>query len=402
MIDAIKNVGVVGLGVMGFDIAFLYAMKGYRTLAYDASKPAMEALSNRRENVIERLRRRNRISDTEVENVRKGLIPAPDIESMATVDLVTEAVSEVADTKVAVYEALKGAGFSGVLTTNTSSLTRARLLSNEPYQRENFASTHFFNPVLYTQMVEVVKGDMEKASFEATIVFLASLGRKPVETRDISGFVSNSLLMYYAVMALWLLQRGAGIEAVDQTAKQMRLLPPLTSFDSWKPSIVEDVTKVMFQLRGDRFLRSSTLLSTLARGNPAFYIDQKANPEIYRKIGVSRSPIEDATIQRALKASIYIGAARVVELGEDPAKVEVIAVEGIKIPNGPLKEIDEIGARAVLEDLKSINREVVDNELTAPALLTAMAEQNQTFFYKERPNPWVSLFLERQRSHASH
>ena len=76
-------------------------------------------------------------------------------------DLVTEAVSENAKTKLAVYQALREAGFAGILTTNTSSLARATLLAGGVYDREKFALTHFFNPVLYTQMVEVVKGDME-------------------------------------------------------------------------------------------------------------------------------------------------------------------------------------------------------------------------------------------------
>jgi 3-hydroxyacyl-CoA dehydrogenase len=41
MSHPIKATGVVGLGVMGFDIAFLYAAKGYETLVYDASAAAM-------------------------------------------------------------------------------------------------------------------------------------------------------------------------------------------------------------------------------------------------------------------------------------------------------------------------------------------------------------------------
>ena len=44
MIDTIRTVGVLGLGVMGFDIAFLYAQKGYPTLVYDTSEAAMQNL----------------------------------------------------------------------------------------------------------------------------------------------------------------------------------------------------------------------------------------------------------------------------------------------------------------------------------------------------------------------
>ena len=75
MTDAIKSTGVIGLGVMGFDIAFLYAQKGYRTLVYDAAEAAMNNLAARRDQTIERLKRRNRITEAEAENVRNR--PSP-------------------------------------------------------------------------------------------------------------------------------------------------------------------------------------------------------------------------------------------------------------------------------------------------------------------------------------
>jgi len=48
MSNEIERVGVVGLGVMGFDIAFLYAMKGFHTAVFDASPAAMDSLEERR------------------------------------------------------------------------------------------------------------------------------------------------------------------------------------------------------------------------------------------------------------------------------------------------------------------------------------------------------------------
>jgi 3-hydroxybutyryl-CoA dehydrogenase len=389
MIDGIDKAGIVGLGVMGFDIAFLYAMRGCQTLVYDASKAAMDSLTGRSEQTMERLKRRNRISDGEIENVRNGLIAAARLEELARMDLVTEAVSESAKTKLAVYQALREAGFAGILTTNTSSLTRVTLLAGGVYDRDKFALTHFFNPVLYTQMVEVVKGDMEATSFETMVSFLKGLGREPVETKDISGFVSNSILMYYAVMALQLVQCGARIEDVDQAAKELRLLPPFISFDSWKPSIVEDVTRVMFELRGDEFLRSSKLLTALAKDNPKFYIDQKPNAQIYQRIETPKRAINAENIKRALTTVIHIASARVAELGESPSTVDFIATEGIKIPQAPLKEIDNLGSVAVLQELAEINYEMPEVSLNPPQLLTSMAGEGQTFYKDDQPNPWL-------------
>jgi 3-hydroxyacyl-CoA dehydrogenase len=402
MADTPRKIGVVGLGVMGFDISFLYAMKGFQTAVYDASKAAMDSLGDRKEQTIERLQKRNRISDAEAKSVRRLLLRSVDLGGLAHMDLITEAVSENARIKLGVYRALRDAGFSGILTTNTSSVTRATLLAGDDYDRRKFVLTHFFNPVLYTQMVEVVKGDMEASHGDAVISFLKEIGRQPIATRDISGFVSNGILMVYAVMALRLLACGARIDAVDQAAKELKLLPPLISFDSWKPSIVEDVTRVMFDLRGDAFLRSSKLLARLAQNNPRFYVDQKPNPAIYKLSKAWARSLDNESIKRALRISMTIAAARVVELGESPTTVDFIATEGIKMPQPPLKEIDRIGPSAVLEELATTNWQLRDQPLTPPELLSAMRDERQTFYKNDQPNPWLSAYNERNAAHASH
>jgi len=379
MNDPFKSIGVVGLGVMGFDIAFLYAMKGFRTLAYDAAKPARDALADRREQTVERLSKRNRISDVESRHVRDRLIPADGLDALIRADLITEAISENAGIKLALYRSLRDAGFDGLLATNTSSLTRAALLEPGVIDRQNFALTHFFNPVLHTQTVEVVVGDMDAANARCISEFLESLGRQPVITRDISGFVSNGILMIYAVMALRLLERGARIEQVDQAAKSLKLLPPFISFDSWKPSIVEDVTRIMRELRGDAFLRSSKLLTRLAESNPRFYHGGNPNPKILEMAGAGTQMVSDGDVQRALRVSLLIAAVRVAELGESPALVDRIATEGIKLPQPPLRQIDAMGAAALLEDLDKTNRLLGDRPLAPPRLLTQMARGKNTF-----------------------
>jgi 3-hydroxyacyl-CoA dehydrogenase len=389
MADPINTTGVVGLGLMGFDIAFLYAANGYETLVYDASSAAMASLERRREQTIDRLRKRNRISESEIENVGRLLVPCQDLAGLRRAQLITEAVSEKPTTKLAVYKGLTDAGFAGILTTNTSSVTRSTLLAQGSYDTAKFALTHFFNPVLYTRMIEVVKGDMDASYAEAVVTFLKNLRRDPVETTDISGFVSNGILMVYAVMAVRLLESGARIEQVDAAAKELGLLPPFISFDSWKPSIVEDVTRVMFDLRGDSFLRSSKLLTRLAHDNPAFYSQGKPNPKIYELAGASGGHLQDATVKTALRTTILVAAARVAELGEAPSTVDLVAVEGIKITQPPLKEIDGIGAAQVIRELDQVNATLSGDALRAPRLLTTMAGERQTFYSNGQSNPWL-------------
>jgi hypothetical protein len=203
-------------------------------------------------------------------------------------------------------------------------------------------------------------------------------------------------------MAFQLLQCGARIEEVDQAAKELRLLPPFISFDSWKPSIVKDVTRVMFELRGDQFLRSSKLLSVLAKDNPKFYVDQKPNAQIYQWIETPKRAINAKSIKSALTTVIHIASARAVELGESPATVDFIATEGIKIPHAPLKEIDNLGPVALLQELAEINYEMPEVSLNPPELLTAMAGAGETFYKDDQPNPWLLSQAKSPNVHASH
>lgn len=68
MSETIQNVGLVGLGVVSFDIVCLYALKGCRTFVYDAAQAAMESLTDGCEQSIDRLQKQNRIFESEIDN----------------------------------------------------------------------------------------------------------------------------------------------------------------------------------------------------------------------------------------------------------------------------------------------------------------------------------------------
>jgi hypothetical protein len=69
--------------------------------------------------------------------------------------------------------------------------------------------------------------------------------------------------------------------------------------------------------------------------------------------------------------------------------VDVVATEGIKMPEPSLKEIDTIGAAALLQDLTKTNQALRDNPLAAPNPLTAMADEKQSFYKNNQANPWL-------------
>ena len=145
--------------------------------------------------------------------------------------------------------------------------------------------------------------------------------------------------------------------------------------------LVEDVTRIMAKLRGDAFLRSSPLLSRLAKDDPRFYIDKKPNPQIYELADAHGQSLDDDNVKRALMTSMLVAAARVAELGEAAATVDFVATEGIKMPQPPLKQIDMSGVAALREELEKTNRMLGANPLAIPTTLAATTGGNKTFIH---------------------
>jgi hypothetical protein len=57
-----------------------------------------------------------------------------------------------------------------------------------------------------------------------------------------------------------------------------------------------------------------------------------------------------------------------------------------------LTEIDELGASAILNDLRTVNGAVPGSPMKPPELLTAMAREGQRFFQAGQVNPWITSF----------
>jgi hypothetical protein len=74
--------------------------------------------------------------------------------------------------------------------------------------------------------------------------------------------------------------------------------------------------------------------------------------------------------------------------------------EGIKLPEAPLKEIDGMGAARIIEALARLNQQLGGEPLRAPKLLTEMAQDHQTFYKNNQPNPWLTTHIDRVANHA--
>lgn len=190
-----KKVFVVGAGFMGAGIAQVCAQSGYHVFLTDSDTEALEkAVSGIRWSVGKFAKKGALTEDPET--VLARLEPAWGLKKAADSDWVIEAVIEEEDLKKDIFRELdRLAPVETRLASNTSSIPITRLASATEHP-ERVLGLHFFGPVPFMALVEVVKGAKTAESvFDRGLEFVRSLGKTPLAVRrDIPGFVINRIL----------------------------------------------------------------------------------------------------------------------------------------------------------------------------------------------------------------
>ena len=245
----IKNVGVIGCGLMGSGIAQVAATAGFQVTVLEAEQAFLDKGFKGIERSLAKFAEKGTISE-KPEAILSRLKGVTDVEALAACDIIIEAIVENVVEKHKMYTALdKIAKADAIFATNTSSISVTELMSvtNRP---ERFIGLHFFNPVPLMKLVEVVRtiATSDKV-FEAAVEFGAKLGKVPVRTRDSSGFIVNRLLVPYLLDAIRAYEEGVGsIEDIDQAMKLGCGYPmgPFTLLDFVGLDTCYYITHVMF------------------------------------------------------------------------------------------------------------------------------------------------------------
>ena len=189
-----QSVLVIGAGFMGAGIAQVCAQSGYRVHLNDVKPEALGKAEKGLRWSVNKLAEKGFLQE-DPDKILSRLTYETDLSSAAEADWIIEAVLEVEAIKIDLFKALEEKiPATTPLATNTSSIPITRIAShlNRP---ERVLGLHFFGPVPFMGLVEVVKGEQTAAHvFEAGVEFITSLGKTPVRVnRDIPGFVMNRI-----------------------------------------------------------------------------------------------------------------------------------------------------------------------------------------------------------------
>jgi 3-hydroxybutyryl-CoA dehydrogenase len=213
-----KNVGVVGCGLMGAGIAEVNARAGLDVVVAESSDAAAQAGLVRLEKSLQRAEAKGKLDSAA--DVLARIQVVTDLDALADREVVVEAIVEDEAAKVELFRRLDKivTAPDAILASNTSSIPIMKLgvVTSRPQQ---VIGIHFFNPVPVLQLVELVPSLLtapETTSRSREFVE-GRLGKQAIDCQDRAGFVVNALLIPFILSAIRMLESGfATAEDIDR------------------------------------------------------------------------------------------------------------------------------------------------------------------------------------------
>ncbi|MDC0945697.1 3-hydroxyacyl-CoA dehydrogenase NAD-binding domain-containing protein [Candidatus Pelagibacter sp.] len=197
----IKNVVVIGSGTMGSGIAAHLCNANIPVTLLDLKTEISERARDR----IHKSKPPLLIDKSKINNIKVGNI-SDDFNIVKNADWIVEAVVERIDIKHQIYEKIfKSRKDGAIVSSNTSSIP-IKILSEHlsVNEKKDFCITHFFNPVRYMGLLEIVKNennDLNKINQLKEFCEI-NLGKGAIVCNDTPGFLGNRVGVYAMQVAM--------------------------------------------------------------------------------------------------------------------------------------------------------------------------------------------------------
>ena len=379
-------VGVVGAGTMGAGIAQVCLQAGHEVQLHDVDHAAIERGRGRVKAGLSRLVEKGSLTDDDQARMQASLRDSHSLHELAAEsDVVIEAALEDLELKRTIFRALgSGARSTTLLATNTSALSVTEIADASGVP-EQVIGLHFFNPAPVMPLVEVVVSEVtSRQTVERAIQFVTDLGKEPIVCLDSPGFVVNRVNRPFTLEALRMLEAGeAGVEQIDEAVKSAGYpMGPFALMDLVGVDVNLAVATALWTGFDEaiRFTPSPIQHALVDAGrlgrktDAGFYRyeDGRPNgladlPEAVSAVhgeGLSDSEIL-ARIELAIINEAYLAAGEGVA---HPPEIDRAMKLGANHPHGPFERAGQLGLRAVVEGLSTMELHYGERYRVAPSL----------------------------------
>jgi 3-hydroxyacyl-CoA dehydrogenase len=213
----IRNVAIVGTGVIGASWAALYLARGLNVVATD---PAPNAEANLRK-YVDAAWKDLTVIGLSPNASRDHLKFTTDLkQALADADLVQENGPERKDFKIKLFADMDAFTSPDTIIASSSSGLTMSVMQSATKHPERCVIGHPFNPPYVVPLVEVVAGEKTSPeTVERAIAFYASIGKKPIHVRkEVVGHVANRLQAALYREVVYLIEQGVLDVADSDTA----------------------------------------------------------------------------------------------------------------------------------------------------------------------------------------
>ena len=360
----IKNITVLGSGIMGHGIAQVSAMAGYNVVLRDIEQKFLDKAIEKIKWSLDKLVSKEKISENERDDIFSRIKPIVDLkDAVHDCDLVIEAVPEIMDLKKKVYAELdKAAGEQVIFASNTSTLPITEI-ANTISRPKKFIGIHFFNPPQLMKLVEVIPGQETSDEItNLTINFVKSVNKVPVTCRkDVPGFIVNRLFIPLVHEACYVMERQKIQQTEIDSAVKFNLGFPMGIFELADFTGLDVIHKATLEMhvRDKKVILPHTTIEQLfnekkigQKSGEGFY---KYSDDKYERIPLSEELAEKCDPVQIIANILNNAAWLVTNNASDIDEIEKAANLGLGLKKPLFETANEIGMKKIVEELKKLS-----------------------------------------------
>ncbi|RXK38075.1 3-hydroxybutyryl-CoA dehydrogenase [Tremella mesenterica] len=271
VITSFKKAAIIGAGQMGLGIAYVTALHAKIPLTlHDPSPSVLSSAHTKLSSLLNRDVSKGRITQSVADEALSRVTPkSGQVEIEGDTDLVIEAIPEIPDLKISLFELLgRTLPLESVLGSNTSSISLTKLAAaagrKDGKSATRVIGIHFFNPVPQMRLVEIIPAlQTSQETIHRAKEYGKACKKEVTMSTDSPGFIANAILMPMLNEAILVLEKGiATAEDIDTTFKLGMGHPmgPLALADLIGLDTCLSIQRVLHTESGDSKYRPSGLL----------------------------------------------------------------------------------------------------------------------------------------------
>ena len=360
----IKNITVLGSGIMGHGIAQVSAMAGYNVVLRDIEQQFLDKAIGKIKWSLDKLVSKEKISESQRDEIFSRIKPIVDLkDAVHDCDLVIEAVPEIMDLKKKVYAELDEVADERIIFASNTSTLPITEIANTISRPKKFIGIHFFNPPQLMKLVEVIPGQETSDEItNLTINFVKSVNKVPVTCRkDVPGFIVNRLFIPLVHEACYVMERQNIQQTEIDSAVKFNLGFPMGIFELADFTGLDVIHKATLEMhvRDKKVILPHPTIEQLfnekkigQKSGEGFY---KYSDDKYERIQLSEELAQKCNPIQIIANVLNNAAWLVTNNASDIDEIEKAANLGLGLKKPLFETANEIGMKKIVEELKKLS-----------------------------------------------